>query len=318
MSNHDLLTSSISKQVSHKNGMTKMEGTEVVFKTIAYVFVTIFALMCFYPLIFTLSAAISNGQALIDGKVVLYPVGIQFDAFKEVIQNKTFWIAYSNTFFVTLYGTIYCMGLSILGAYALSKKRLTGVKLFNFLLIFTMWFSAGVIPMHLNFQDTAKILKNIGITDQKWLIVLAMGMSAYNVILLRNAFESVPKEIEEAAIVDGASDTQIMSKIYVPMSKATVATVSLFYGISRWNGYFWAMKEVSNTYDLPLQVVIQTQISKVQDEISDTGAVLINGTYTAQNTIYAMIIFAIIPIIIIYPFIQKYFAAGVNLGGVKE
>ena len=318
MSKHNLLTASISSQVSHKNGSTKMEGTEIIFKTIAYLFVTVFALMCFYPLIFTLSAAISNGQALIEGKVVLFPVGFQMDAFKEIVENKSFWIAYSNTFFVTLYGTVYCMGLSILGAYALSKKRLTGVKLFNFLLIFTMWFSAGVIPMHLNFQDTARILKNLGISDQKWLIILAMGMSAYNVILLRNAFESVPKEIEEAAIVDGASDTQIMSKIYVPMSKATVATVALFYGISRWNGYFWAMKEVTNEYDLPLQVVIQTQISKVQEEISDTGAVLINGTYTAQNTIYAMIIFAIIPIIIIYPFIQKYFAAGVNLGGVKE
>lgn len=317
-SNHQILTNKISKKITYNNGSTKMEGTEIVFKTIAYTFVTIFALMCLYPLIFALSAAISNGQALIDGKVVLYPIDIQFDAFKDVIQNKMFWIAYSNTFFVTFYGTVYCMGLSILGAYALSKKRLTGVKLFNFLLIFTMWFSAGVIPMHMNFQDTAKILKNLGITDQKWLIVLAMGMSAYNVILLRNAFESVPKEIEEAAIVDGATDTQIMSKIYVPMSKATVATVSLFYGISRWNGYFWAMKEVSDAYDLPLQVVIQTQISKLGEQAGDAGIELINGTYTIQNTIYAMIIFAIIPIIIIYPFIQKYFAAGVNLGGVKE
>ena len=300
------------------NGASRMEATEIIFKVIAYTFVTIFALMCFYPLLFTLSASISNGQALIDGKVVLYPIDIQFDAFGAVIKNKAFWNSYANTFFVTFYGTIYCMGLSILGAYALSKKRLTGVKLFNFLLIFTMWFSAGIIPMHLNYQQTATILKNIGISDQKWLIVLAMGMSAYNVILLRNAFEAVPKEIEEAAVVDGASDIQIMSKIYVPMSKATVATVALFYGISRWNGYFWAMKEVSNSSDLPLQVVIQTQMANVEEQASDTGIQLINGTYTLQNTVYAMLIFAIIPIIIIYPFIQKYFAAGVNLGGVKE
>ena len=210
------------------------------------------------------------------------------------------------------------MGLSILGAYALSKKRLAGHSLFNFLLIFTMWFSAGVIPMHLNYQATREILNGMGIVDQKWLIVLAMGMSAYNIILLRNAFESVPKEIEEAATVDGANDFQIMSKIYVPMSKATVATVGLFYGISRWNGYFWAMKEVNNANDLPLQVIIQTQIADMQDQLAENGASLINGTYAAQSLIYAMIIFAIVPILIIYPFIQKYFAAGVNLGGVKE
>jgi len=102
------------------------------------------------------------------------------------------------------------------------------------------------------------------------------------------------------------------------MSKATVATVGLFYGLSRWNGYFWAMKEVDNAYDLPLQVIIQTQISDMQEQMAENGASLINGTYAAQSLIYAMIIFAIVPILIIYPFIQKYFAAGVNLGGVKE
>ncbi len=144
-----------------------------------------------------------------------------------------------------------------------------------------------------------------------------MGMSAFNVILLRNSFESVPKEIEEAATVDGANDFQIMSKIYVPMSKATVATVGLFYGISRWNGYFWAMKTVTNVYDMPLQVVIQSQISSIETDVAENGASLI-GTYAPQSTIYSMIVCSIIPILIIYPFIQKYFATGVNVGGVKE
>lgn len=306
------------KNIKGSSGSAKLDGSELAFKIVAYVFVTIFALLCLYPLIFALSASISAGEAVLAGKVVLFPIGFQFDAFEAVVNNKRFWISYANTFFVTLYGTVYCMGLSILGAYALSKKRLVGHSLFNFLLIFTMWFSAGVIPMHLNYQATRGILNSMGIVDQKWLIVLAMGMSAFNVILLRNAFESVPKEIEEAATVDGANDFQIMSKIYVPMSKATVATVGLFYGISRWNGYFWAMKEVDNAYDLPLQVVIQTQISDMNDQIADSGAALIDGLYAQQSLIYAMIIFAIIPILIIYPFIQKYFAAGVNLGGVKE
>ncbi len=308
----------LKRNVKGSSGSAKLDTSEVIFKVIAYFFVSIFALMCFYPLVYALSASISAGADVLAGKVLLFPIGFQIDAISAVIHNKLFWISYSNTFFVTLYGTVYCMGLSILGAYALSKKRLAGHSLFNFLLIFTMWFSAGVIPMHLNYQATREILNGMGIVDQKWLIVLAMGMSAYNIILLRNAFESVPKEIEEAATVDGANDFQIMSKIYVPMSKATVATVGLFYGISRWNGYFWAMKEVSNDNDLPLQVVIQRQIADMQEQLAENGASLINGTYAAQSLIYAMIIFAIVPILIIYPFIQKYFAAGVNLGGVKE
>lgn len=317
MASKTIKNSNLKRNVKGTSGSSKKDTSELIFQIIAYVFVTIFALLCLYPLIYALSASISDGTALLNGQVVLFPVGLQGDAIVSVVTNKQFWIAYCNTFFVTVYGTVYAMGISILGAYALSKKRLAGHKLFNFLLIFTMWFSAGVIPMHLNYQSTRSILTNMGISDQKWLIVIAMGLAAYNIILLRNAFESVPKEIEEAATVDGANDFQIMSKIYVPMSKATVATVGLFYGISRWNGYFWAMKEVDNTYDLPLQVVIQSQITKVNEEMSETGASLING-YAPQSLIYTMIIFAIIPILIIYPFIQKYFAVGVNLGGVKE
>ncbi len=308
----------LNRKIKGSSGSNQLDSSEIIFKVISYTFVGIFALMCLYPLVFALSASISSGQAMLDGSVVLFPIGFQLEAFQAVVLNKQFWISYCNTFFVTAYGTVYCMGLSIFGAYALSKKRLYGHKLFNFLLIFTMWFSAGVIPMHLNYQSTRDILTSMGIVDQKWLIVIAMGMSAFNIILLRNAFESVPKEIEEAANVDGANDFQIMSKIYVPMSKATVATVGLFYGISRWNGYFWAMKEVSQSTDLPLQVVIQTQISNFQTDMADNGATLINGVYSMQSLIYAMIIFAIIPVLIIYPFIQKYFAAGVNLGGVKE
>lgn len=301
------------------SGSTHLEASELIFKIVAYVFVTIFALMCLYPLIYTLSVSLSATAPAAEGRIVFLPIGFQSKAFLEVIRNKTFWISYANTFFVTLYGTIYCMGLSILGAYALSKKRLWGHSLFNFLLIFTMWFAAGVIPTHLNYQSTWTIFHNIfKMSDQKWLIVIAMGMSAYNVILLRNAFDSVPKEIEEAATVDGATDTQIMSKIYVPMSKATVATVALFFGISRWNGYFWADKEVTNIYDRPLQVVIKQEIDSLNQTIADTGLNYMGLDHAPQSTIYAMIICAIIPIVIIYPFIQKYFAAGVNLGGVKE
>jgi len=305
------------KMKTRRDGFKRMDSSEIVFKIISYFIVTIFALFCLYPLIYAISASLSSLEAVNGGYVVFLPVDAQFDAFKDVILEKYFWISYSNTMFITFYGTLYCMALSILGAYSLSKVNLFGHKFFNFILIFTMWFSAGMIPIYLNYIQTRTILGNMGISDQKWLVILAMGMAAFNIILLRNSFESVPKEIEEAAKVDGANEFQIMSKVYVPMSKATLATVALFYGVSRWNGYFWAMKTVENIYDKLLQVVIQSEIASIQEQISEYGAQTV-GAYASQSFAYAMIVCAIIPILLIYPFIQKYFAVGVNIGGVKE
>jgi len=206
------------------------------------------------------------------------------------------------------------MLVSILGGYTLSKKNLFGHKAFNFFLVFTMWFSAGMIPTYLNYLNTKSVMTGMGITDEKWFVIIAMGMAAYNIILLRNAFDGVPSEIDEAARVDGANEFQILSKVYVPMSKATIATVALFYGISRWNGYFWA-KQTLDVTDAPLQVYIRNQVDLMNDASYMDGW---NEVYAPDSLMYAMIVCAIIPILVIYPFIQKYFAAGVNLGGVKE
>ena len=302
-------------KVKKDSAFDRLDPSELVFKIISYTFVIVFAILCLYPLVYCLSGAISGAEAVENGDIILWPVDVQFDAFAPVVSKRTFWIAYCSTIFITLYGTIYAMILSVLGGYALSRKNMFGNKFFNFLLIFTMWFTAGTIPMYLNYADTRDFFTSIGIADQKWTVVIAMGMAAFNIILLRNAFESVPKEINEAAIVDGANDFQIMSKIAVPMSKATIATVALFYGISRWNGYFWASRIVQNSNDQPLQVYIQSWIAVYTDP--DRVPVSYD-TYSEMSIVYSMIIAAIIPILIIYPFIQKYFAAGVNMGGVKE
>lgn len=298
-----------------------LDVSEIIFKIFAYLFVTIFALLCLYPFIFVLSAAFSGEAALNDGTVVLFPVDFQLDSFGVILKRNEFWISYTNTLFITLYGTLWSVITSMLGAYALSKKRLVFRKQLNFLLVFTMWFSAGMVPTYLNYLDTQNVLNAIGITDMKWLIVLAMGTSAYNVILLRNAFEGVPKEIEEAATVDGASEFQIFRNVYVPMSKATIATVSLFFGISRWNGYYWAKQMLPGgiSSGAPLQVYIRNEMETWINKTSSSGdAATWQDPGNAQAYIYAMIVCAVVPIIIIYPFIQKYFAVGVNLGGVKE
>ena len=293
----------------------KLEVSELIFKIISYTLLTVFALACLYPFIYAISASISGAHAVDYNEIVLFPKDVQFDAFRMMFNNNMFWNAYSNTLFLTLYGTIWALGYSILGAYALSKKRLLFRKFFNFFLVFTMWFSAGIVPQYLNYLDTKTIFNSVGIMDDKWLVVIAMGMAAMNIILLRNAFEGVPSEIEEAAIVDGATEFQVLSTVYIPMSKSTIATVALFFAISRWNGYFWARQMISNSFEKPLQVFIRELLEQYRDPEFIAGW---NAIYASDSVIYALIVCSIVPILIIYPFIQKYFAKGTNVGGVKE
>lgn len=297
--------------------MKRLDKSEIIFKIIAYTFTILFALMCLYPLVYAIAGTFSGTIELMQGKVILWPVGFQVNAFLEVMKDKIFWITYSNTLFLTFYGTIWSMLVSILGAYALSKKRLLFRKQLNFLLVFTMWFSAGLVPTFKNYSASLEVFQSLGINDPKWLIVIAMGVGAYNIILIRNAFEAVPKEIEEAAIVDGANEFQILTNVYIPMSKASIATVALFYGVSRWNGYFWA-KQFALKENRPLQVYIQQRLTETNESINNGDFTIDLNQPHPDSLMYAMILCSIVPILLIYPYIQKYFARGVNLGGVKE
>ena len=293
----------------------KLEISELIFKILSYLFLTVFAICCLYPFLYAIFSAISGREAVEVGQVVLFPKDIQFEAFKSMFTNNMFWNSYTNTLFITFYGTLWAMGVAILGGYALSKKRLLFRKTFNFFLVFTMWFSAGIIPQYRNYLNTQEVFSDLGITDDKWLIVIAMGMAAMNIILLRNAFEGVPSEIEEAAIVDGATEMQVLGRVYLPMCKSTIAAVALFFAISRWNGYYWARQMISNENEHPLQVFIRLKLEEFTDPEAMVGW---NKNYASDSVIYALIVCSIIPILIIYPFIQKYFAKGVNVGGVKE
>ncbi len=294
----------------------KLEISELIFKIISYLLLTVFALCCLYPFLYALFASISGRHAVEYNEIVLLPKAIQYDAFQWMFTQDTFWNSYSNTLFLTIYGTVWSLVISILGAYALSKKRLLFRKFFNFFLVFTMWFAAGIVPQRLNYLATKNIFHSIGIMDDKWMVVIAMGMAAMNIILLRNAFENVPGEIEEAAIVDGATEMQVLRQVFIPMSKSTIATVALFFAISRWNGYFWAKEMVTNAWEKPLQVYIRTKLDEL---VYDPETINYwNKPYATDSVIYALIVCSIIPILVIYPFIQKYFAKGANAGGVKE
>ena len=243
----------------------RLEISELIFKILSYVFLTVFAVCCLYPFIYAISAAISSREAVEYGEIILFPKDVQFKAFADMFNDNMFWNSYTNTLFITFYGTIWAMAFSILGGYALSKKRLLFRKGFNFFLVFTMWFSAGIVPMYLNYLATKDVFNSVGIMDEKWLVVIAMGMQAMNIILLRNAFEGVPSEIEEAAIVDGATEMQVLGRVYLPMCKSTIATVALFFAISRWNGYYWARQMISNGNEHPLQVFIRLRLEEIID-----------------------------------------------------
>ena len=286
--------------------MKRLDRTEIIFKILSYTLLTIFALACLYPFIYVLSASLSSRAAVDGGKVVLIPVEFSVSTYAEVFNNKEFWISYSNTFFVTGYGTLVSMLVAITGAYALSKTRLVFGRGFNFMLVFTMWFSAGMIPTFQNF-------KNFHV-DNKYMFIIALGFNAFNIILLRNYFSSVPTEIEEAATIDGATEFQILSRIYIPMSKSSIVTVAMFYAVARWNGYIWAQMLLLKDSDILLTVFIKSNMAQLVDIINNGADV----AYSAYGLQYTFIVCSIIPVIVIYPILQKYLSAGVNVGGVKE
>ena len=284
--------------------MKRLDRYDIIFKILSYVILTIFALCCLYPFIYVLSASVSAKEYVDTGKVWLWPMGLNFETYKMVFQEEGFWLAYCNSLFITGYGCLVSMIVAITGAYALSKTRLMFGRGFNFMLTLTMWFNAGMIPTLQNFLA-------FGVTNRE-MFIIALGFDAFNIILLRNYFSSIPTEIEEAATIDGANEFQILTKVYIPMSKSSIVTVAMFYAVSRWNGYLWAQM-LLDPKDRPLTVYMRTAIAQAVKDAGEKGV-----DYSLYAYQYAFIVCSIVPIIILYPKLQKYFAAGVNVGGVKE
>ena len=288
--------------------MKRLDRTEILFRILSYTVVILFAIATLYPFIFSIAMAISGEGPINRGEIILYPKDIQFRALLALLtgeNSKKFWISYTNTLFYTLYGTLFSMVISIFAAYALSRTHLVFKRQISFFIVFTMWFSAGLIPTWLNYRDL--------FVNNRWGIIYGFGAQAFNILLLRNYFQGISKEIEEAAIVDGANEFQVLGSIYLPMSKSALATITLFYALNRWNGYFWNRQLVGDM-EHPLQVVLQSMV-QASSESSEIVEVL---GYAPYSLAYSAIILSIITIIIVYPYLQKYFARGVNVGGVKE
>jgi putative aldouronate transport system permease protein len=272
--------------------------------------VAIFTISTLYPFIYVASLSFSMGEAVTAGKVILTPVDVTLAAYEKVLLDPAFWTSYKNTFIYTIGGTLTSLAFIIPGAYALSRRQLWGRKYMNMFIAFTMWFNAGMIPFFLNMRD-------LGLLDTYFGIIIGFACNAFNIILLRNFFEAVPASFEEAARMDGANDFQVLWKVFVPLAKPAIATVTLFCIVSRWNGFFWAMVLLRDEEKVPLQVYLRQIITQLSDD--DTfAASLIESAYSFETVSAAIMICSIIPVLLVYPFIQKYFNKGIMLGGVKE
>lgn len=270
----------------------------------------IFTISALYPFIYITAVSFSSGFQAAAGNIVLTPVEATLAAYKYALSEPRFWISYKNTFIYTIGGTLMSLAFIIPGAYALSRKNLYGRRFWNLLVAFTMWFNAGLIPFFLNMRD-------LGLLDSYFGIIIGFAVNGFNIILLRNFFEAVPQSFEEAARMDGANEFQILWKVYMPLAKPAIATVALFCVVSRWNGFFWAMILLQDRDKVPLQVYLRHVITELQDT-EEFSSTLLNAAYSFETVSSAIIVCSIIPVLIFYPFLQKYFNKGIMLGGVKE
>lgn len=280
----------------------KIFGVINLFIMIIVMFITL------YPLWYVFIASFSNPMDVTRGLVVLWPSGFELSSYIKVLNTPNIWTSYGNTIFYSVIGTATSIVLTVLGAYPLSKKRLRGRKFFMLLCLLTMWFNAGMLPTLLNFR-------NLGLADSRLGIILCYSVSTFYVILMRTFFENVPDSMEESAKIDGASDWSVLLNIYVPLSIPALATISLYYFVGRWNSYFWSMILLQDQGKVPLQVILRRLIVEVSNTATDSDFV---PTELSEKTfIYATIVFSVVPMLMMYPYIQRFFVKGIMVGAIK-
>lgn len=295
------------KKVKQGQVMGLGEKTFNVFMVLLGILITFIAL---YPIYYVLISSFSKPFFVENGDVLLGIKEFTTASYEAVFKRDGLWTAYGNTIFYTVFGLLANMFFTTTMAYALSKKSLVGRKFFTLFVIFTMWFNAGIIPTYMNFN-------NMGLLNTRTAIIFGFAIETYNLIIMKSFFEQVPEALEEAAFIDGAGHFRVFWNIYLPLSKPALATVGLFYGISRWNGYFWTMQLLKDDNKIPLQVFLKKLIVERVANPSDAAIVTRDSLTSPTTQVYALIIMAILPMVVVFPFVQKYFKTGLTLGGVK-
>lgn len=292
-------------------------GSDRHFDRINIVFIVIVVLVIGYPLWFVMIASISDPQAVDTGQVWLWPVDMTLDGYRRVFAESSIWIGYRNTILYTLVGVVVHLAIVLPCSYALSRNQFVGRKIVTWYILFTMLFSGGLIPTYL-------LVKNLGMLDTLWAVILPGAAGAWAVLVGRAFFtQTVPEELNESAKVDGANDFQVFFRIAIPLSAPIIATLALFHGVSLWNEYFNALIYLSDRDKYPLQLVLRELLVVSQDATQGGGDGASTQSLTEQLRLaslikYAVMIVSSLPLLIIYPFLQRFFTQGVLIGSVKE
>ncbi|GGD91749.1 carbohydrate ABC transporter permease [Paenibacillus nasutitermitis] len=280
-----------------------------VFDATNHTLLIIVGLVTILPFIYVISGSLVSSEELLTKKIVLFPTRISWDAYQYIFASPIIYRSLLNSIFITVVGTVINLVLTTLMAYPLSKKTLRGRSKLLMLIVFTMLFNGGMIPTYL-------VVKSMGLLDTYWSLWLPSAISAFNLILLRNFFQQLPESLEESAKIDGCNDLRILYKIVVPLSLPAMATFALFYAVYYWNSYFTAVLYINKSSLWPIQVWLQQIVLLSAGGFSDANA-LSEVVVPPDSIKYAVIVVAAVPVLLLYPFLQKHFTKGVLLGSVK-
>ena len=266
-----------------------------------------------YPLIYIVSASFSSTQAVVGGRVWLWPVEFSLLGYQTIFEYRAVWNGYANTVFYTVFGTAINVVLTIMAAYPLSRRDLQGRNLFMFMITFTMIFSGGLIPTYL-------LIRSLGMLNTRWVMMIPNAIAAWNIIITRTYYQStIPDELHEAAQLDGCSDVRFLMSVVVPLSGAITAVNALFYAVAHWNAFFNAFIYLSRKELYPLQIILREIL--IQNDVDNEAFTDVADQETREGLRellkFSLIIVASVPVLCIYPFVQKYFVRGVMIGSIK-
>jgi putative aldouronate transport system permease protein len=296
-----------------ENLHVKDTRSDKIFTIVNSIFLTVVMIVILYPLIYILSASFSSPSAVIAGKVWLLPVDPTLKGYEAVFENKQIWSGFFNSFYYTIIGTLFNVALTILAAYALSRKDLHGRNFVMIMMVFTMLFHAGLIPTYL-------VVRDLGLLDSRWAMILPSAIAVWNVIIARTFFQvTIPDELLEAAQMDGCSDFKFFFKIVFPLSAPIIAVLTLFYAVGHWNQYFQALIYLRDPDLFPLQIVLRQIL--IQNQVDPSMMIDVKSVAErdglSQLLKFSLIVIASVPVLIIYPFVQKHFVKGVMIGSLK-
>ena len=303
-----------------KSRLGRPQGSDRVFVTVNYFLLALFFLITLYPLLYVLSASFSDPAAVSTGKMVLFPVSPSTQGYDFVFAYKDLWRAYGNTVFYTVLGTLVNLAVTIPCAYALSLRYCPFRRTVMVLFMITMYFSGGLIPSYLN-------ISSMGLVNTRVNMLIMGAVSTYNLIVARTFFaNTIPWELHEAAFLDGCSDFKTLLKIVLPLSSPIIVVLTMYYGVGHWNSYFSALIYLQDRDKFPLQIILREilTLGTMVSEMAAEGALsaeeiqnLMRQAERADMIKYCIIVVATVPMMIVYPFLQKYFAKGVMIGSVK-